>query len=345
MKAKRAMAALVALAATGACMHANAQSSAQVMGLLDAYAGSMRMAGDPGSKSVVNSGGMTTSWWGFKGSEDLGGGLKASFALTSFMQADTGVLGRFTGDTPFARDANVSLSGGFGALTIGRGLAPNFLPTVIFNPLGDSFTFSPLVLHANVPLFNGTGWGATTPSDTGWSNELIYSTPDFSGLKANLHYQFGEVTNNAAKKNVGVNLLYFSGPFAATAFYERDQMSNPVPAVFAAGATKKDWMVGASYDFSAVKVYGTYGRATSDATVLASKTLSLGASIPLGAGSILLGTARTNVSPVDTKRTTTTIGYDYFFSKQTDVYAMLMHDSITSFTSGTSFGVGIRKRF
>ena len=48
------------------------------------------------------------------------------------------------------------LSGGFGTVTVGRGLAPNFLPSILSNPMGDSFTFAPLILHMNVPLFNGT---------------------------------------------------------------------------------------------------------------------------------------------------------------------------------------------
>jgi predicted porin len=93
---------------------------------------------------------------------------------------------------------------------------------------------------------NGTGWGASTPSDTGWANELVYTTPDFAGLSANVHYQFGEQQNTNGPHNVGLNVLYFHAPFAATAFYERDMLNNPVPAVFAGGDVKKDWMLGAS---------------------------------------------------------------------------------------------------
>jgi predicted porin len=104
-------------------------------------------------------------------------------------------------------------------------------------------------------------------------------------------------------------------------------------------------MVGATYDFTAVKVYGTYGRAKSDSLVPQWKTLSLGAAIPMGAGSILIGTARTKVTPADLTRTTTTVGYDYNMSKLTDLYAMVMRDTVTSFSGGTSFGVGIRKKF
>ncbi len=331
---------LAALAGT-----VQAQSSVQLMGLADVYAGSKRMAGDAGRASVVNSGGMTTSWFGVKGTEDLGGGLKANFALTSFIQVDSGVQGRFANDPFFSRDANVGLAGGFGTLTLGRGLAPNFLPTVIFNPFGDSFTFSPLVLHANVPLFNASGWRATTPSDTGWANEIIYSTPSFGGLSANVHYQFGEVAGDSGPKNVGLNVLYFNGPFAATAFYERDQIGNPNPtAPFATADRKTDWMLGASYDAKVVKGFLTYGKAKSDTLVPQAKTVSWGASVPVGAGKVLVGAAKTRVTPGNT-RDTWTVGYDYFLSKSTDVYAMYMRDRITSFSSGTSFGAGIRKRF
>lgn len=321
-----------------------AQSSVQLMGTVDVYAGRLRMAGDAGGRAVLNSGGMTTSWYGVKGTEDLGGGLKAGFALTSFLQADTGTPGRFGGDTYFSRDANVSLAGGFGTVTAGRGLAPNFLPTILFNPFGDSFTFSPLVLHNNVGLFNGTGWTQTTPADTGWSNEIIYSTPSFGGLTANLHYQFGEQADSGVG-NVGANLLYFNGPFAATAFYEHAEVSNPVPAPFAGGDTKTDWMVGASWDFKVTKLFGTYGKAESDVLASEAKTWSVGASAPLGAGSLLAAYAHSKVDTSGATRKTASIGYDYFLSKSTDLYAVVMRDGISGFSDGTSFGAGIRKRF
>ena len=57
-----------------------AQSNVTLSGIADAYAGSIRMAGD-GRRTVLNSGGMSTSYFGFSGVEDLGGGLKAGFVL------------------------------------------------------------------------------------------------------------------------------------------------------------------------------------------------------------------------------------------------------------------------
>jgi predicted porin len=343
MKNRIAVACAAVLASLAA--GAQAQSSVQLTGMIDVFAGSLRAPGDAGRTSVVDSGGMTTSWYGFKGTEDLGSGYKASFALTAFLRADAGQSGRFNTDPYFSRDANVTLSTpAAGSLTVGRGLAPNFLPTILFNPFGDSFTFSPLVLHKNISLFNGTGWAGTTAADTGWSNELIYSSPSFGGLTANVHYQFGEQAGTNGPHNVGANLLYFAGPFAATAYFERDDIANPTPALFAGGDTKREWMLGASYEFSFAKFYATYGRAKADVAIPRERTWTAGASVPLGGGSVLAGLAHSRVNGGATRRTVS-VGYDYNLSKSTDVYAMAMHDSITSFSSGNSFGLGIRKKF
>lgn len=353
---------LIALSAAMLCISAaHAQSSVQVTGVVDMYVGSMQFAGEKNKTNVVGSGGMTTSWFGFKGTEDLGGGLKAHFNLTSFIRADTGTPGRFdspAGSDPFfSRDANISLSGGFGSVMLGRGLAPNFLPTILSNPLGDSFTFAPLVLHANVPLFPSansvSAWGVgakelgrTTPSDTGWSNEIIYSTPSLGGLKANLHYQFGEQTGgNSSKKNLGLNALYFGGPLTLTAFYERDQISNPFTPNAPLAATRKDWMVGGAYDFSVAKAFLSYGQSTTDGSDEKAKTAQVGASVPLGGGKVLASYAQTKLSLANASRKTLTVGYDYELSKRTDAYAMVMNDRITNVDSGTSLAVGIRHRF
>lgn len=336
---------LIALGAALLCAAgAHAQSSVQLTGLVDVFAGSMKMAGDASSKSVVDSGGLTTSWFGMKGTEDLGGGLKAHFNLTSFIKVDTGTQGRFTGDTFFSRDANVSLSGGFGSVLLGRWMAPNFLPSVVGNPLGDSFTFSPLILHKDVPLFNGTGWRSMTPADTGWSNQIVYSTPDIGGFKANLQYQFGEQAGKSGKNNVGVNFFYFGGPLTLTGFYENADINNPVNTLLA--NNQKYWMLLGAYDFGMVKPYLSYGEKKIDDTASTKgKTYQVGASAPLGNGKLLAEWVKTEWSTPDVSRKTFTLGYDYNLSKRTDVYAMFMGDKITNQTSGTSFGVGIRHRF
>lgn len=348
----KTLAAGIALAGLSFVSHA--QSSVTVSGTIDAYVGSMKSAGDPGRTAVLGSGGLTTSWIGFKGVEDLGGGLQAGFALTSFLRVDSGAYGRFDGDPIYSRDANVYLSGGLGKVTLGRALAPNFLPTILANPLGDSFTFSPLVLHANV---NTAGWPRrTTPADTGWSNQVIYSTPKFGGLSANLHYQFGEqnsATGNSGAGNVGANVMYFGGPLTLVGFYERDEVGNPFPGLLATSVggvsvpeTRSDWMVGGSWDFKWMKIYGTYGGSKADVADYDATTGSLGVGVPIGAGTLSAAVAQTKVEgSYEGKRTTGTVGYDYYLSKRTDVYAMVMYDKVTALTDGSSFGVGIRHRF
>lgn len=340
---------LLAVGAMLACLGAaQAQSSVQVSGLLDTYVGSMRMAGAAGRTNVVGSGGMTTSWVGFSGTEDLGNGLKATFALNAFLRVDTGAPGRFDGEPFFSRDANVGLTGGFGAVTLGRGKAPNFLPTILLNPFGDSFTVSPLVLHANVnPNAN---WAyRSTPADTGWSNQITYSTPSLHGLKANLHYQFGEQANASGKRNVGFNVMYANGPAAVMAFYENADINNPV-APNTVRNRKTDWMLGGSYNFDVVKLFATYGQAKEKKIDLKTKTWSLGADIPVNkAGSVKLALAHTKADlaapAADATRKTYSLGYDHFLSKRTDVYTVAMRDSISRQKSGTSVLLGIRHRF
>ncbi|RJF95312.1 porin [Noviherbaspirillum saxi] len=354
-------AAIAILAAQGAF----AQTSITVQGAVDVFAGSLKNSGDTARRAVVNSGGMTTSYFGFKGSEDLGGGLKADFALNGFYQADTGTSGRFGGDNLFSRDANVGLSGSFGKIQFGRGLAPSFLPAVLFNPFGDSFTFSPLVVHTYVPsgAFGARSWIAANASDSGWSNEIIYSTPDLNGLRANLHYQFGEVAGRTGTNNIALNLLYSKGPLGLSAYYHDAEVSNPnaggalidptaAPVNYRAITRQKAYFAGASYNFNVAKLFATYqvnDNDTATALSMKGKTFSLGMSAPLGQGSVLLGYANTkrdgSLIGSDIKRDTLSVGYDYLMSKRTDLYTVLMSDKITGASRAASFGIGVRHRF
>ena len=336
---------LIALGTTLLCgAAAHAQSKVEITGLTDAFVGSMKMAGDANRRTVVDSGGMTTSWFGFKGTEDLGGGLTANFQLTSFIKVDTGTQGRFANDPFFPRDANVSLSGDFGSVLLGRWMAPNFLPSVVGNPFGDSFVFSPLILHKDVPLFNGTGWRAMTPADTGWSNQVVYSTPKFGGLSANIQYQFGEQPGKGGKNNFGANFFYFGGPLTLTGFYENTDIANPTNTLLA--NNQKYWMLLGAYDFGMVKPFLSYGeKKISDTADTKGKTFQVGASAPIGNGKLLAEWVKTDWSTPDVNRKTFSVGYDYFLSKRTDVYAVVMNDKITNQRSGNSMGVGIRHRF
>ena len=339
-----------------------AQTSVNVEGIVDMYVGSMKNSGDAGRAAKLDSGGMSTSFLGFKGVEDLGGGMKANFTLGAFFRGDTGAAGRFgtvntAGDTFFARDANVGLSGSFGAVTLGRSISPVTLPVFLFNPIGDSFALSPLVLHSAVSTSTwGSSFGA---GDTGWSNSIRYTTPSIGGATANVYYQLGERVGDNSKKNVGGNVLYFNGPLSLTVAYHDVQVGNPTDSVatngiVAAPVTKalafeqKLWFVGGAYDFNLAKVFVTYDQAKHDID-LRDKTASLGLSIPTGgAGKILAAAAqtrRTGAGFDELRRTTYSLGYDYSLSKRTELYAFLLNDKVTSYDNASSVAAGVRHRF
>ncbi len=352
---------LVSALAAGA---ASAQQSVIIGGLIDQYVGSQQYSGEPTRRTVINNGGMSTSWWGFRGSESLGDTLKVEFALNGFFLGDTGAAGRFATDNLFARDAFIAVSGELGKLTLGRTSAPTFLPAVLFNPFGDSFQFSPLILHTYVPTGapGARKWVANTASDSGWSNQIQYSTPAFNGFQFNLYYQPGEaLTNNS--RNVAVNGYYGTGALGLTMALYKMQVSNPnsggaildataAPVNYGSIDRQRGYFVGARYDMQVVKWFATYR--DNDADTISGKRMSdhsysLGASMPARDGAILAGYADTRRSgsllSSDLKRTTFTIGYDHSFSKRSDWYSLMMSDRITAAARATSFATGLRHRF
>lgn len=332
--AKVARACALLCAGVGTAAAVQAQSSVQVYGLIDLAVGSYETSGADRTTGV-ESGGMTTSYLGFKGSEDLGGGLSAVFALDTFLRADTGDAGRFNGDLFWARNANIGLSGGFGTVKLGRSATPLFVSTLLFNPFGDSFGFSPAIRTFYSPTTKVAG-------DTGWSNAIVYSTPNFSGLSATVSYVLKEALQGG---NIGANVMYFGGPLAASLAIQQ------VKVPFASGK-ETTWQLGGSYNFGVAKAFVQYGQVKETGTGIATantkdKILQVGANVPLGAGSVLAsyGVAKTTPSGEQTKREILSLGYDHFLSKRTDVYAVYMYDKIKSLDSGNTFAVGVRHRF
>ncbi len=330
-----------------------ADGTVTLNGQIDNFIGSMRYNGATPSQLMMGQSGMSTSWYGFDGQEDLGDGMKATFALEAFFQSNNGEAGRGTWDTFFGRNANIGLSGDFGAFTFGRALAPQSLPDFIFNPFGDSFTFSPLVLLSFIPYSN---WTNSVVGDSGWSNEIVYSPPKVDGLTTNFHYQFGGVAGKNGVANMGANAMYFSGPVGLTAYYQQVKVNNPSGIAgdlqtFPGGmnVNKQDaWMVGGSYDLKKIKLYATSGKTTDDIGIM-DKTETLGASIPWGSGKFMAGWGETQRSGslfgADKSHSITSVGYDYNLSKRVDLYMIYMNDSVTNETSGNSYAAGMRLAF
>lgn len=331
---------LLAVAAGMALGAATAQAQANVsmFGLIDLSFGASQAPGGKSSKNV-NSGNMTTSFFGIKGSEDLGGGMNAVFALESFMRNDTGAAGRFETDTFWARSAYVGLaSKGAGTLTLGRNTTSLFVNTLLFNSFGDSFGFSPAIRQT----FTSSGTPRTQASDvqvsgdTGWSDSIKYASPSFAGLSFTAHVAAAEAVGG---RNLGLSALYFAGPLAAGFAWQKVEKGT---GPFNADTTA--WQLGASYKLDPLKLYAQYGsndNKTLDNTI---KVWGLGADYSIGLGKVLLQYGQ--LSPdVGANQKTLSLGYDHFMSKRTDLYAVMMNDKKTGLSSGTSDAVGVRHRF
>ena len=341
----------------GACFGAHAQSSVTMYGLFDISFGSFQNSyngslANPRT-TQVNANPMTTSYVGFKGAEDLGNGLKALFTLESFFRGDIGASGRSGTDVFWARNANVALAGDFGKVSLGRMDNLLFLQALSFNPLGGAFGFSPTIRLTYGAFGNDKG-------DSGWSNAVMYATPNLAGFTGAVQWQAGETSSTTGEGNsVGVSGTYTVGGFSIGAGYQSAKSAELPKANLASGQKQTFALLGASYDFGVVKLFGQYGQYkndgfTANADKIDTKLYQVGASVPVGtAGKVLVSYGESKESAVeggttpDVDHSIFTLAYDHFLSKRTDVYAayMLDDEDQAGWKKGNTFAVGIRHRF
>ena len=314
------------------CLPAHAQSSVSVYGIADMSVGRTQA---PGAEAVsgVDSGKLSTSFWGIGGQEDLGGGLSAVFKFEQFVRVNTGAVGRFDGDAAFARTSSVGLSSkDLGTLTFGRNSTPLFVSTLMFNAFADSFGYSPSIRH----YFSSN----TVTGDTGWNNSVMYASPSFGGLRfgAIAALKTGDAETDG--RNVGVNVSYGTGPFAASLVVQDVKKDSVAAAVDDTRTTQ----LGASYDLGTAKLFAQLGTVDNKTTDVSYDIAGLGVRVPVGAGAAIAQWSR--IAPdTNANRNTISVGYVHSLSKRTDLYAVAMHDKIDGVGSGKSYSLGIRHKF
>lgn len=331
--------AAVSLASPPAQAQTAASRSVSLYGVLDEYVGSLRRSDQAGRTAVLNSGGLTTSFWGIRGTEDLGGGLQSFFALESFLQADSGAAGRTAADPYFSRNAYVGLGGGYGQLSLGRQTNALYAATGNFNPFLASANLSPVMLQVWSANYNRAVLG-----DSVWDNTIQYASPDIGGFRASVAYAPGEAVDRGGQRNANLTLTYANGPFAAVLSGQQVKVG---PGLSARITRQDAAMAGVSYDLGAVKLYGQYLRTDTPDLDTRTRTVQLGVAVPVGAHRLMASVAQTrrDTPPVDTRRTTAALGYDHFLSKRTDLYAVYLSDDLTGFSRTGSLALGIRHRF
>jgi len=324
----------VALFSAGA---AGAQT-AVLYGLLDASGSRVKPVGLDAHTFQLVSGNLQSSFIGVRGSEDLGGGLRAVYRLESYLRVDVGAAGRDIGDGFWAREASAGLSGSFGTTVLGRTPTPLWLATTSFNPFGESMGFSPTVRQY---------FGAAILGDTRWNNSIWYTNNARDPLRVVFSANVDETTATRSNgHNLGLSVAYITGPFAATLVAERIRNSaQPLPAGF---ERQTVWNLGAAYDFQFIRVYGQAGRIETESNADSTITsYQLGAAVPFGTSLILVAYGYQHFSSA-TKGTTNNIAsvaYEYFFSKSTDIYIAATYEKLSFVSSGNSVAGGLRVKF
>lgn len=319
------LAAVVMAAGAGS---ACAQSNVTIYGIVDA-AYVRESGGAAGSVSKLTSGASAASRIGFKGSEDLGGGLSAVFTLEDGFRVDTGEVD--AAGSIFNRQAFVGLrSVEAGSLTLGRQYTPWHQA---LSQIGDPFATGTAGGSKN--LF--PDYGANIRA----SNTILYTAPAMQGFTADLAYSPGEQAgSNAAGRQFGGSVGYAAGPLAVRlAYNNRNSDVAPSPGVTPISRSiATNTLLVASYDFQVVKAHFAWGRergfnssplgntsnpygGVAPTPSIDSNDYLLGVTAPVGPGTLLASVMYKNDrSSFNQDARSWGIGYVYPVSKRTNLY-------------------------
>lgn len=305
------------LGAVGAA--ASAQSTVTIYGALDTYLGYGK-SGSTFKQSRLNEGGHVASQLGFRGSEDLGSGLRASFLMEAGVSTDTG-NGNIPGPSlSFTRQTWVGLSGAFGNLQFGRQYTPLFLTTLRPDPYGMNSVFSPGILYGQADGQDGLlPWAARA------DNALKYSSPTGLPVSASLMWAPGEAAGGSSGRYIGGNIAYERGPFFVGYGYQQ-RKSGSAAAPVASPSTSTSHAVAASYEVPAFRVGASYGRQDSDlATVKPATLLHVGGQFNITPiDGLVASYASRDVDSSSRDQVALTLGYNRLVSKRTMVYARVL---------------------
>ena len=312
---------ILALASGLAALAGNAvaEGSATIYGVVDLAVESQRAtagSSGPATHSLqMVSGTFSASRLGFKGTEDLGGGLRAFFQLENGFNADDGSL---TGTSLFGRKSVVGLGGAWGDLWFGRDYSPAFWAQYLtdvnaFALYGNSGTMSAFAFTGMLRVNNG----------------IYYASPEFDGLRARVTYTLGDESLKAPKdagRLVGLSGEYRSSGLSATVY--RQQRRDVYPAN---GTTSDDTVyegVTASYDFGGWSAgvgstrFDPAGPNTATSGV--TKSLWAGLLVKFGSSDVRVNVGRVTTAvalPTAGRSTLVGLDYSYYLSKRTNLYA------------------------
>lgn len=330
---------------------AQAQSSVTLFGVVDVgvshYSAHSRGYGATGglpeirrSQTALSSGGNSTSRIGFRGREDLGGGLAAGFWLEGGFAADSGA----PDGLKFDRRSTVSLSGAFGEVRLGRDYSPTYWNDTSFDPFGPVGVGTGVLnkVNQNIAAARGSGSDMSKADNAiRASNSVGYFLPrGLGGVYGQLMYAFDENTAPGDRhgRYAGGRLGYASGPLDVAVSYG-ESTGDSYPGVVSPWSRSDNKIqianLGASYDFGVAKLMGAVSRTEANfkaGTGLIGGTYDgalLGALLPVGNGVFKLAYSRmkSEKNPyqggagVDATARKLALGYVHNLSRRTALYA------------------------
>jgi predicted porin len=275
-------------------------------GIIDQAVRSTKLDGQ-GSQTTLVSGSYATSRLGFRGTEDLGGGIRASFVLEGRLDGTDGTLG--SSGNLFSREASVSLHSAVGTVTLGRTdtSASEGVDTFVGNHHFGNFTF--------------VGAGIELAGDR--ASTLRYTTPTLGGVTVQLGRSLAV---GQAPETDSVSATLVLGNLGLAAGYDR------------AGADNYR-AVGARYDFGFASVGGMYGKRESTRTDFT----AISARVPLPGNFALLGSYRITETAAQ-KVTASAVGASKSLSPRTQLVAVFQ-DTDRGASAGNLFQGGLVHSF
>lgn len=370
---KKSLIALAVLAASGAAM---AQSSVTLYGVADAFVGSRKtntvsvntagtgLVANQQRQTVIDSAGLSSTRWGLRVNEDLGGGMKAFATMEAGVNIDNGASQQ--AGLAFGRQAFVGLGGNFGAVSLGRQYSAyddvkgSFLSaqgnSVSFDATGGTQANLAALSAAVTPAAAAAALNASTAAQASrigaWvgyqvrvDNSIRYETPNISGFKGAVVYGFGENKNSVpnpgkATKNVSASLTYANGPVAVALAYADDQAANGTTS----GFHIKNTGIGGNYDFGVAKAFLAFNRAKIDGLARQNEW-SVGVKAPFGATTLVAQYARSKGDDLG-KLQSFGLEAQYSLSKRTTAYTAFNQTKVfDNLAKNNVFGVGVRHTF
>lgn len=322
---KKTLIALAAVAATGSAL---AQSSVTIYGRVDLSVGSEKEL-DSGSQTKLFTGNLTSSRLGFRGTTELGGGLKAGFKLEHRLNADNG-----TAQEPMWKgETSVSLSGGFGALTLGRS-------STIYDEVRGVANSESAFDSAFTPASNGV-WGSGGDYSSRFNNKITYRMPAMGGVYGGIEYALDEDAATNANM-LGAKVGYKNGPLDVAMGIQQEK-----------GKENDYLMFAGSYDLGVVSLSGGYNMRQGNAAKGDDNELTMGVSMPMGPVKLSAGfaTSKTEIAgSTASKSSGFGVGATYALFKTTKLYGGMRSLNVKNgagkkTTDSRLFAVGVRHDF